>query len=231
LVQVPQAVLDSADYRQHDAERALSSMALSTRGRPSTDICQLADVPAREPADDWVTSPGSRPGAGHEEEKAMSYTDSDTNDAMQLPQPDPALEALEFLVGTWSIEGNLVGSDEKAIKGQATFQWLPGRFFLEQRITLNFMGMEIKSLELIGYDSQAGSLVSTVYGNLAPAPLPYKWDVQGQSVTINVDHGPLNATYQGVYRNDGTFAGGWRPNPGADETVNVPYDISGHRLG
>jgi hypothetical protein len=26
-----------------------------------------------------------------------------------------------------------------------------------------------------------------------------------------------------------TFSGGWRPNPGADESVNVPYDISGGR--
>jgi hypothetical protein len=26
---------------------------------------------------------------------------------------------------------------------------------------------------------------------------------------------------------DKSFGGGWRPNPGADETVNVPYDISG----
>jgi hypothetical protein len=25
-------------------------------------------------------------------------------------------------------------------------------------------------------------------------------------------------------------SGGWRPNPGADETVNVPYDIGGRRL-
>jgi hypothetical protein len=29
---------------------------------------------------------------------------------------------------------------------------------------------------------------------------------------------------------DGTFSGGWRPNAGADETVNVPHDIGGHRL-
>ena len=33
------------------------------------------------------------------------------------------------------------------------------------------------------------------------------------------------------WREDGTFSGGWRPNPGADETVNVPYDISGRRVG
>jgi hypothetical protein len=27
-----------------------------------------------------------------------------------------------------------------------------------------------------------------------------------------------------------SFGGGWRPNPGADENVNAPYDISGRRL-
>jgi hypothetical protein len=28
----------------------------------------------------------------------------------ELPQPDPALKRLDRLVGTWSMEGNLVGS-------------------------------------------------------------------------------------------------------------------------
>ena len=41
----------------------------------------------------------------------------------------------------------------------------------------------------------------------------------------------LDATFTGSWREDGTFSGGWRPSPGADETVNVPYDISGHRVG
>jgi hypothetical protein len=40
----------------------------------------------------------------------------------------------------------------------------------------------------------------------------------------------LDATFTGSWREDGTFSGGWRPNPGADKTVNVPYDIGGHRL-
>jgi hypothetical protein len=34
----------------------------------------------------------------------------------------------------------------------------------------------------------------------------------------------LNMTLSS-WREDGTFSGGWRPNLGADETVNVPYDI------
>lgn len=154
---------------------------------------------------------------------------SDGN-APQLPQPDPALSALDRLVGTWEIEGNLVGSDEKNIKGQATFRWLPGRFFMEQRFALHFMGMEIESLELIGYDAETKSLASTVYANMSPAPLPYKWDVDGAQVTITVAYGPLDATFNGEYRDDGTFSGGWRPNPGADTTVNVAYDIRGRRV-
>ena len=70
------------------------------------------------------------------------------------PQPDPALRRLDRFVGRWSMEGNLVGSDEKNIKGETTFRWLPGGFFLEQHMQLNFMGLEIESLELIGYDPE-----------------------------------------------------------------------------
>jgi hypothetical protein len=109
-----------------------------------------------------------------------------------LPHPDPALRRLDRLVGTWTMEGNLVGSDEKNIRGETTFRWLPGGFL--------------------------------------PTPLPYRWDVRGDSVTITVTYGPLDATFTGSWREDGTFSGGWRPNPGADETVNVPYDIGGRRL-
>jgi hypothetical protein len=75
--------------------------------------------------------------------------------------PDPALRRLDRLVGTWTMQANLAGSDPPT----ATFP-------------------------------------STVCSGVAPTPLPSRWDV----------------------------AGGWRPNPGADQTVNVPDDIDGHRL-
>jgi hypothetical protein len=146
------------------------------------------------------------------------------------PQPDLALRRLDRLVGRWSMEGHLVGSDETNIRGETSFRWLPGGFFLEQRVQIDFMGLQIDSLELIGYDPETDTFPSTVYSNFSPEPLPYKWDVHGDSVTIMVSYGPLDATFTGSWREDGTFSGGWRPNPGADETVNVPYDIGGHRL-
>ena len=148
-----------------------------------------------------------------------------------MPRPDPALKRLDRFVGTWSMEGHLVGSTENTIKGQVSYRWLPGGFFLEQRMDMDFMGMEIHSLELIGYDPETGTFPSTVYSNMSPTPLPYRWEVGDDAVTISVAYGPLNATFRGTFGQDGkSFSGGWRPNPGADETVNVPYDIAGTRL-
>jgi hypothetical protein len=148
-----------------------------------------------------------------------------------LPQPDPALRRLDLFVGRWSMTGHFVGSDEQSIGGETTFRWLPGGFFLEQSIERDFGGLKIESLELIGYDPESDRFPSTVFSNLSPVPLPYSWDVRDESVTITVAYPPLDATFTGSWREDGTFSGGWRPNPGADKTVNVPYDISGHRVG
>jgi hypothetical protein len=149
----------------------------------------------------------------------------------QLSTPDPALRRLDRFVGTWSMEGHLVGSDEITVKGQTTFRWLPGGFFLEQRVTLDFLGMHIESLELIGYDPETATFPSTVFSNLGPTPLPYRWEVEGDTVKISVSYGPLDATFTGTWaEGSDSFTGGWRPNPGADDTVNVPYDIGGRRL-
>jgi hypothetical protein len=148
----------------------------------------------------------------------------------ELPQPNPALRRLDRLVGRWSMEGHLVGSEENNIRGETSFRWLPGGFFLEQRSHIAFAGLQVDALELIGYDPKTDTFPSTVYSNFSPEPLPYKWEVEGDAVTISVSYGPLDATFTGSWREDGTFSGRWRPNPGADEAANPPYDIGGHHL-
>jgi hypothetical protein len=149
----------------------------------------------------------------------------------RMPTPDPALRSLDRFVGTWSMEGHLLGSDEIAVRGETTFRWVPGGFFLEQHARLNFIGMELESLEVIGYDQETGTFPSTVYSNMSPVPLPYRWELDGDGLTISVSYGPLDATFTGRFDEDGEgFRGGWRPNPGADEAVNVPYDIGGRRV-
>lgn len=152
---------------------------------------------------------------------------------MTQPTPNPALRRLDRLVGSWTMAGHLVGSDEQSIKGTATYRWLPGGFFLEQHVQLDFAGMvQIDSTEMIGYDPSTDTFPSQVYSNMAPEPLPYRWTVDGDEITITVSYGPLDATFHGRFSEDGArFDGGWRPNPGADETVNVAYDVGGRRAG
>jgi hypothetical protein len=154
------------------------------------------------------------------------------SDAQTQPSPDPALERLDRLVGTWTLKGHLVGSDEENIVGEITFHWLEGGFFLQQDAEIDFAGMfEVKARELIGYDPETEGFASTVFSNFSPTPLPYRWDLRDDTLTISVSHGPLDASFSGEFSDDGeSFAGGWRPNPGADETINVPYDIAGTRV-
>jgi Protein of unknown function (DUF1579) len=94
------------------------------------------------------------------------------NEQQGLPTPDPALNRLDRYVGTWDMKGHTVGSDEDNISGRATFEWLPGGFFMQQRTSLDFpfLGLQIESLELIGYDPESETFPSPVYSNLSPTP-------------------------------------------------------------
>jgi hypothetical protein len=157
---------------------------------------------------------------------------TDDATAQQGPKPDSALRRLDFLVGRWSMRGHLVGSDDETIVGEASLEWPPGGFFLRQLVELDFAGMfKIESEELIGYNPETGRFPSYAFSNLSPEPLPYEYDVHDGSMRITVSYGVLDATFTGGMGADGnTFSGSWRPNPGADEAVNVPYDIGGARI-
>jgi Protein of unknown function (DUF1579) len=151
---------------------------------------------------------------------------------MSTPSPDPALKGFDPFIGTWSLKGHLIGSDEDNIVGRATYRWLEGGFFLQQDVELDFAGMfQVKSHELVGYDAETKTFPSTVFSNMSPVPLPYRWELDGRKLRISVSYPPLDATFEGEMSEDGnSFSGGWRPNPGADESINVPYDISGTRV-
>lgn len=153
--------------------------------------------------------------------------DNDTP-AQQPPGPDPALKALDRFVGSWEMKGRTLDSDVDNVTARASYEWLPGGFFLLQRFQADFMGMAIESFEVVGYDPETGTFPSTVYSNMVGTPLSYVWEVDGDDLTIKTDQ--LGATFKGRWSADGqTFSGGWRPNPGREGPGNVPYDISGSR--
>jgi hypothetical protein len=160
--------------------------------------------------------------------EGVTMSETDTPNPLT---PHPALRKLDRFIGDWVLEGNLIGSDDTSIKGKATYEWLPGGFFLKQHVELDFAGFaQIDSFELVSYDPETDTYPSLVYSNMSPQPLPYRWKITGDEMIITVNHGPLDATFTSTFDPDGnSMRGGWRPNPGADETMNVAYDIGGNR--
>ena len=146
---------------------------------------------------------------------------------MQMSTPDPALKRLEKLVGTWSIKGRTLDSQDDNISGRVTIEWLPGGFFLQQLGEMEFMGSKIHSLEIVGYDPSTKAFFSNVYSNMAGVPAPYEWDVQGNVVT----HWTEESKYTGTLSEDGNIlSGGWRPEEGKEGPENVAYDATMTRV-
>lgn len=143
-----------------------------------------------------------------------------------LPRPDPRLREFEPFMGTWEMKGRTLDSDRDNVTARATFEYLPGGFFVAQRFKADFDGMPIETLEIIGYDPKSDTFPSTVYASMAATPLAYRWELASDEVTITTDE--LGATFHGRWSGAG-LAGGWRPIPGREGPGNVPYDISGHR--
>ena len=52
--------------------------------------------------------------------------DDNTNSQQQPPEPSPALEHLNALVGEWTIEATVPSDPPLAVRGRATFEWLTG---------------------------------------------------------------------------------------------------------
>ena len=104
-----------------------------------------------------------------------------------MPGPDPALRKFDRFVGTWEMKGRTLDSGVDNITARTTFEWLPGGHFLLQRFSADFVGMDIQSHEVIGFDPATGTFMSTVYSNMAPMPLPYRWAIDGDELTIKAE--------------------------------------------
>ena len=159
-------------------------------------------------------------------------TDQQTQGAESpaFPAPDPALRKFDPFIGSWEMKGRTLGADEDDVVGTASYRWLPGGHFLEQRTKIRFTNLEVEGIEIIRYDPETGTFPSTVYPSLFGSPLPYRWILEGDEVTIKAE--ALNATFHGRWSEGGErFSGGWRPDPGHEnDPGNVAYDVSGGRV-
>jgi hypothetical protein len=140
-----------------------------------------------------------------------------------MSAPHPALKRLDRLIGTWRIRGRTPDAQDDNISGRVAIEWLPGGFFLQQRGEMDFEGLRVYSLEIVGYDPSTQAFSSYGFSNLGGVPVRYYWDVQGDIVT----HWTDGSKYTGSFSDDGSIlSGGWRPDEGKEGPDNVAYDAT-----
>lgn len=129
----------------------------------------------------------------------------------RAPARHPALDALDVLVGTWSVEScGLDGAEP--VTTSVTRRWLPGRHFLVQEVLDS--GGDV-STEYIGFDHRRGEIRSMLFGADGPGPfcsfaLDYVWDIDGDHLTIwHGDRGSPARFIGDIDRPAGVVSGRW----------------------
>lgn len=138
----------------------------------------------------------------------------------QVPKPDPALRALDVMVGVWDLKGQDF-TTKAEISGQSTFEWLEGGFFLVHRFNLDYSGRTFKGVEYIGQDEKSGHLKTRVFSNQGPDPLEYTWEVDEDTFANWFGDVGSDNHYRGKFSKDrNTLIGQWEwPGGGYQATM------------
>ena len=130
------------------------------------------------------------------------------------------LQALDRLVGTWTITGGA--------EGTVRYEWMDGGYFLLQHVDLAHDGNRINGLEVIGnlrpFGEPAGAdVVSRFYGSEGET-FDYVYELDGDKLTIWAGAKGSPAFYEGTFDAAGTtVTGGWiYPGGGYDSTMTRP---------
>jgi hypothetical protein len=121
-------------------------------------------------------------------------------------KPNPDMEGLNKLVGTWNVTGGA--------QGQVTYEWMEGGFFLIQHVDLEQEGQRLKGIEIIGHEQTFGAPpsedIKSRYYDTMGNTLDYVYEVEGNTLTIWGGERGSPAYYQGRFSDDGnTCAGAW----------------------
>jgi hypothetical protein len=138
-----------------------------------------------------------------EGEAIMANDDTDDAQAHRQP-PEPDLESLDRLVGTWEVSGGA--------QGRAAYDWMEGGFFLIQRVDLEQYGQKIKGIESIGHERPFGAepsedVKSRFYDNMGNT-LDYVYELEGDTLTIWGGEKGSPAYYRGTFSDDGDAVSG-----------------------
>ncbi|HEX2758776.1 MAG TPA: DUF1579 family protein [Thermoanaerobaculia bacterium] len=106
-----------------------------------------------------------------------------------VAKPGPEHKRLDAFVGTWNTEGQAQVSPYGPA-GKVTevdkFEWMPGEFFMTHHWDVRQGGVEIKGMEVLGYDSHSKVYTSRFFDNFGNSG-PWKATVQGNAWTWTGD--------------------------------------------
>lgn len=143
---------------------------------------------------------------------------SDQSNAYQASAPNPDLQTLNPLVGTWKVGGEL--------EGTTTYEWLEGGYFLVQRYNFVHDGRPVVGVEYIGHEQPFGAepsadLKSRIYDNEGNT-FEYVYELQDGVLTIWAGGRGSPAYYQGTFSADfNSVMGAWVYPDGGGYTSNM----------
>ena len=148
-------------------------------------------------------------------------TDNNNIQAEYQPSaPNPDLESLDRLIGTWKQSGG--------IEGEITYEWTEGGFFLIQHVDLEQDGQKIRGMEIIGHlqlfgEEPSKDIKSRFYSFLDGMTLDYVYEIEDDTLTIWGGEKGSPAYYKGTFSADGnTLTGGWvYPGGGGSEATTT----------
>jgi hypothetical protein len=132
--------------------------------------------------------------------------DGTTQYQQEAPKPNPDLESLDRLVGTWMVSGGA--------EGTVVYEWMEGNFFLMQRVDLEQYGQKVKGIEIIGhlrpFGAEPSEDIKSRYYDSMGNTLDYVYEPDGDTLTIWGGEKGSPAYYKGTFSDDGnTLAGAW----------------------
>jgi hypothetical protein len=133
-------------------------------------------------------------------------SDENTSGEYQMPEPDPDLQGLNRLVGTWNVSGEA--------QGTVTYEWMEGGFFLIQHVDLEQYGQRNKGIEIIGHERQFGAEpsedIKSRYYDTMGNTFDYVYEIEGDTLTIWGGEKGSPAYYKGKFSaDDNSVSGDW----------------------
>jgi hypothetical protein len=147
-------------------------------------------------------------------------SDSNNEQAQYQPAtPNPDMQSLDRLVGTWKVSGG--------IQGQVRYEWMEGKFFLIQHVDFSSADQVIKGMEIIGhlqpFGAEPSADIKSRYYDSGGDTLDYVYEMEGDTLTIWGGEKGSPAYYKGTFSADGnTLTGAWvYPDGGGYESTSV----------